>query len=304
LWQVDSGGDAFTLRYWPAALHAPQRVASICQFVQHLARRGLPVAAPLATRAGAATARDDDGVWTMSRWAPGEATYWQAPTSGKLTAALAMLARIHLVAADHRAADERGRPRRAASPSMLARAAQLDELRAGGAGTLVDPRRANSADELALAERGAALVRRELPAQLAAARRWRTEPLPLEWRLGDVWHDHILFTGEEVTGVIDFAAAGVDSPAGDVARLLGSLVGDDADGWRRGLAAYESVRPLTPAERDAVRFFDESGTLLSTANWLRWLFGEPPGVRPPARRPVELARLARLVDRLAVLAAR
>ena len=50
---------------------------------------------------------------------------------------------------------------------------------------------------------------------------------PLQVCHGDLWHDHVLFSGEEVTGLIDFDAMKIDSRALDLARLLGSLVKDD-----------------------------------------------------------------------------
>ena len=46
-------------------------------------------------------------------------------------------------------------------------------------------------------------------------------PVPFNLCIGDVWHDHILFEGDAVTGMIDFAAAKVDHVAADLARLLG-----------------------------------------------------------------------------------
>lgn len=39
----------------------------------------------------------------------------------------------------------------------------------------------------------------------------------------DIWHDHVLFDGDRVTGLIDFGAMQIDTPATDIARLVGSL---------------------------------------------------------------------------------
>ena len=40
-------------------------------------------------------------------------------------------------------------------------------------------------------------------------------------------HDHVLFDGDRVTGIIDFAAAKVDHVAADLARLFGESDPDD-----------------------------------------------------------------------------
>src|SRR5262249_54862628 len=45
--------------------------------------------------------------------------------------------------------------------------------------------------------------------------------------LCDIWHDHVLFSDETVTGVIDFGGVKLDHVTVDLARLLGSLIGDD-----------------------------------------------------------------------------
>ncbi len=92
--------------------------------------------------------------------------------------------------------------------------------------------------------------------------------------LRDVWHDHILFVGDKVTGVIDYDAMEIETPAGDVARLLGSLAGEDETMWRMGLAAYEELRTPEPEFWKLVRGFDSGNLLLSGLQWLEWRFVE------------------------------
>jgi Ser/Thr protein kinase RdoA (MazF antagonist) len=41
-----------------------------------------------------------------------------------------------------------------------------------------------------------------------------------------------------------------------------------------GLAAYASVRPLAPHERELIPVFDRSTVALAGMNWLRWIFLE------------------------------
>jgi homoserine kinase type II len=82
----------------------------------------------------------------------------------------------------------------------------------------------------------------------------------------------VLFTGDKVTGIVDFGAIDVDSPAGDISRLLGSLAGDDASGWQTGLTTYSAVRQLSVHEQHAVTALDISGTLLAGCNWIRWIY--------------------------------
>jgi len=117
----------------------------------------------------------------------------------------------------------------------------------------------------------------------------------------DIWHDHVLFTGDEVTGLIDFGAMQNDCVSTDIARLLGSLVGDDADGWKCGLNAYRRERSLTPDEESLVQVFDASTVLLSGMNWLQWIYVEG---RHFDRRTTILARLDVTIVRLEGLVAR
>jgi thiamine kinase-like enzyme len=115
-------------------------------------------------------------------------------------------------------------------------------------------------------------ARRELAA-------WRGE-VRLQPCLCDVWHDHILFTEGEVTGVIDYSSMRMDAVAGDVARLLGSLAGDDEPAWRVGL----SEMGLAPAEERLARLLDRAGTAAAALRWERWLREGRPFADPEAAR--------------------
>jgi homoserine kinase type II len=137
------------------------------------------------------------------------------------------------------------------------------------------------------------------PWVLARINRVSNLPVHVQPVIRDIWHDHVLFTGDEVTGVIDFGAMQNDCVSTDIARLLGSLVGDDADGWKRGLDAYQHGRSLTPDEESLVRVFDASTVLLSGMNWLQWIYVEERGFD---QRATILARLDVTIGRLQGLA--
>ena len=156
----------------------------------------------------------------------------------------------------------------------------------------------------ALAERAGRLV------QLVRLAADRVAPLlasgarlkvPIQACIGDIWHDHILFVADRVSGIIDFGGMRADTVAGDVARLLGSLVADDERGWQVGLAAYERLRPLSVDERRLVTAFDRSGVLLGGLEWIEWIYLQQ---RVFSSRGTIEGRLDATVARLANLVAR
>ncbi|RIK71821.1 MAG: hypothetical protein DCC67_20115 [Planctomycetota bacterium] len=303
LWRVRWQGEAFALRRWPAGGPAADRLAAIDALQLHLAECGLPAPRPVVRSDGAMSVFDDGSWWSLGQWLPGAADYWTNPREAKLRAALSMLARFHLAAA---AFQPGGAARVVApqpSPALQRRSTRLAELAGGGLTDLVRRvDRCPPGDETSLAREVLQLVHRVVPrlrVELAAHGRM---PLPVQWRLGDIWHDHVLFTGDEVTGVVDFGAASIDSPAGDVARLMGSLAADDAAAWRVGLAAYAAVRPLSLAEQQAVRLFDSTGVVIAAVNWVDWLFLNSLPASVPVNRQLAFERLRRLATRLQCLA--
>lgn len=121
--------------------------------------------------------------------------------------------------------------------------------------------------------------------------------LALQPAIRDIHHEHVLFTGDEVTGLIDFGALRIDTPLADVARLMGSLAGSHHDQQQAALNHYSELRPLTTEDRRIIHLLDDAGVILSAANWLTWLYidrrdmGAP---QPIARRLDEI--LQRLGD--------
>jgi Ser/Thr protein kinase RdoA (MazF antagonist) len=279
-------------------------LANIHQLQGWLAVQGLPVAAPVgALGLGCTLVRAAQSLWELAPWLPGVADYWTDPRPERLEAALRMLAELHVAAGQIPVGPMPAGDACRIAPALMKRSETLCNLVLTGGRklrALLPSIRAGVEERLA--EEALALIERTAPAELEKSARWENEPLPLQMCLRDVWHDHVLFTGDRVTGVIDFGAAAFDSPAGDVARLLGSLVGDDCQRWELGLHAYESIKPLSAVERDAIAYYDSSGVVLSAANWIRWLAEDRKALPPTVDRAAMVKRIHRLVERLKVLA--
>jgi homoserine kinase type II len=166
--------------------------------------------------------------------------------------------------------------------------AENEPLLAAGSGSL--PPVAPDLDPLL--RRAARAVGRVAPALSSALQAWAETEFALQPCARDLRAEHVLFEGGRVTGVIDFGAAAVDSPAVDLARLLLDW-GDQFFG--AALPAYRRVRPHFDAPDELVRLLAEGGAACSALGWL---------VRLAARRePVPdaaalAARLARLVARV------
>jgi Ser/Thr protein kinase RdoA (MazF antagonist) len=229
---------------------------------------------------------------------PGQANYDREPTDRKLRAALATLARFHLLAETARGqAGSYGPP-----PGILERRRLMQRLLSGEAQQI---RQAVSENPSGLAGRAQTVLEQfaHVAPRGAAMLDRAIAPVDLQPCIRDIWHDHILYTGDEVTGIIDFGALRTDCVSGDIARLLGSLVGDCAEGWAVGLDAYSRVRPLSRQECQLVETLDATNVILSGMNWLRWIYLENrrfEDISPiVVRLDLLIARLEHLADRFA-----
>src|SRR5690606_19152658 len=83
----------------------------------------------------------------------------------------------------------------------------------------------------------------------------------------DLFRDNVMFEGEQLTGFFDFYFAGVDSWLFDLAVCLNDWCIDHASGAHDGarceamLRAYQTVRPLSAAERGLLPAMARAGAL-------------------------------------------
>lgn len=115
----------------------------------------------------------------------------------------------------------------------------------------------------------------------------------------DIHDQHVLMIDDRVTGLIDFGAMRVDSVATDVARLLGTMAGDDASLREAGLLAYQQCRRISDIESRLVAAIDRANVVLTGPQWLQWLWVERKSFES---MPAVLARLERIRQRLQKLA--
>lgn len=249
LWRVLTAAGEFCLRAGPPGATVSAERVGWMRRAKEAGLRFVPALVP----AGDAEAVEHGGrAWELQEWVPGRADYRHVPSSARLRAACKALARLHIAwgAWDGRWLG--------AVPAVARRVEALK-----------GPSPASPLADRAL---------RELLA-------WAGPPPRMRPCLCDIWHDHVLFTGDEVTGVVDYASMRVDAAAADVARLMGSLVGDDEEGWSVGLEAYGL---LTEAEARLARLLDRAGTVAAAARWERWLReGHPFADAEAARRRAE-----------------
>jgi Ser/Thr protein kinase RdoA (MazF antagonist) len=287
LWRVETRRRSYCLKSWPAVMTA-ERHAWIASLMRHAREAGVRVV-PVLAPAGSAfhVIGDDDRIWDLAEWMPGVADFRACPSQARLRAACQTLALLHR--AWERVAEP---PRRC--PAIVRRLIAAGEWNDATVGPFMSPFRTgipfagppDSAWEL---------VKRHVVAVPRALEPWAYVPFAVQPCLCDVWHDHVLFTGDEVTGLIDYGSMKVDNVATDLARLLGSLVGDDETLFAAGLDAYAGVRPLTVEERAIVRVLDRTGTVLGLANWVRRCFQRG---RPFDEQSPEAVRIAELVARV------
>lgn len=274
IWRLEAAGRRYCLRRWPAEHPAPERLTFIHLVLREAAAQGLDfVPVPLQATAGTTFIEAAGRLWELTPWLPGRADFWAHPTAQRLAAALQTLAQFHQATQDIGSTEVGGV---SPAPALVERRDQLARLLAGGIEQLVAavsrktvrPQLDSSLREaLRLTPR---LGERLLPQLKAACR----EPLRLQPAIRDLWHDHVLFTGERVTGLVDYGALRIDTPLTDIARLVGSLVEDDPPQRSAALAAYSAIRPLSAGDRQLIDLLDHSSVLLGLANWARWLYVE------------------------------
>jgi homoserine kinase type II len=296
-WRLETERGPLCLRCWPREHPSRERLEFIQAVLWHVHQEGfrrLPL--PLETRSHAGYIREAGRLWELAPWLPGTADYRRAPSPNRLRAAMTTLAEFHVAAATFPLPDRA----RDAPPGIRERLERLRVWPHGRLQRLSEAVAAGDWPEMALrARHWLTLAPKAIPrvqSGLVRAAEWTA---PLQPCIRDIWHDHVLFDGEQVSGLVDFGALRPDSVAADLGRLLGSLAGDDRQAWHDGLEAYATVRPLSAEETALATVFDQANTLLAGLSWLEWIYLED---RHFGDRGAVLARLDENLPRLAALA--
>jgi homoserine kinase type II len=295
LWRITAARGELCLRRFPPEHPNSARLTWIQAVVAHVAGKGfrlLPEA--ITTSAGERFCQRDGHLWELTPWLPGRADYWSDPRPGKLRAAMTELGRFH-VAAESFSAPVSGK-----SPGIAYRLALAGWLLADGLCELstaaIENRRAMPALAVYVDPLFASIASRLPALQNSLIKAGRLES-PLQPCLRDIWHDHVLFEGDRVSGIVDVGSMKMESIAADVARLLGSLCGSDRESWALGQAAYHEVRPLSEAERTLVAAFDQSQLLLAGVKWVEWVFMQHRRFSDPS---AVVKRMEHILSRLGV----
>jgi Ser/Thr protein kinase RdoA (MazF antagonist) len=287
LWRVRADEAEFCLKTWPPGAMDPLRHAMIGQLLFSAALRGLAFCPQLRPTVNNRYHAEFGGrIWELADWKQGTADFHSNPSPERLRSACQAVACLHWVWAEFGSW-------LLPCPAVSRRTeAARDWLKLVQRGWRPEFMAADPVSASAL--RAWQLVVRRVPDVPRQLEPWLDVRVPIQLCVCDIWHAHVLFTGDDVSGLIDYGAINRDSVATDLARLLGSLVGDDATLCDVGLDAYAGIRPLSEQERQLVPLLDRTGVVLGLANWLRWLYHER---RQYDDRAAVARRLAQLVER-------
>jgi len=266
LWRVGCEIGDVCLRAWPAPVTAAA-IAFQHELMLRARQAGLSfVPLVYSTIEGKTWVEYEGRLWEATSWQPGAADFAANPSAERLRNACVALANVHC-AWTPSLRQEGVCP---AVQRRLARAAEWSQLIGCG---WRDPVTASCPGSIRpLVERACQLLAThvlDVPRMLAP---FEAKSVSLQPCLCDVWHDHLLFEGETLTGLVDFGGAKIDHVSVDVARMLGSLVGDDNRKWAFGLEAYRQVRSFSIEDEAMARALDASGVIVGLVNWLVWIY--------------------------------
>lgn len=227
-YRIDTEGGRFVLTLFEG--RTDESALPFCLgLTAHAARAGLPCARPLVNSTGDMVGRLNGRPAAILEWLPG---LWnRSPTLDDQAAAGALLARLHVAGTDF--------PLTRPDPvGPTARRTLFDRCRA----------HATAEDQLLL---------RRLAPWVEEGEAGPGSILPVGPIHADYFPDNILFKDRVPSGLIDFYFGCTDRLAYDLAIGL-SAWGFDTEGaalpaaLAAFLSGYESVRPLSPAERNAL----------------------------------------------------
>jgi Ser/Thr protein kinase RdoA (MazF antagonist) len=272
IWKLASQRGQLALRRWPEMHPNPDRLAWIHSVAAFSLANGFRLLAqPIATSDGATFVQHAERLWELTPWMQGAPDRAHPPKPERLQNAMRALAAFHLsVEAFPIAKSSRGTSPNAAKRR---RSAQRTAGDLAFLNTRLDSPEVR-ADIRDLGRQFLSLFPRALPIVAPMLDEVAEFQVALQPAIRDIRSEHVFFVGDDVTGIIDLGAMRIESPASDIARLLGNFAGNDRAAWEVGLAAYATIRPLDERERRLATAIAQANILLAPGNWLQWLIVE------------------------------
>ena len=270
LWRVLAQENQVCLRLWPNSGYSPNY-----PWLHEVLRRSLeacvPVASPILNRDGQKLVKLRGRCFELSPWMSGVADFNEDPSEDRLRSLMGYVAMFHETFHDSF--------RYSQSPAVAARVALLRDA----PGVIAKLSRGNLSP--APTPPVDHLARRLLPALVERVPRIAprlSKFLSVELQLGpvirDLHHDHVLFTDDRLTGIVDFGSMSIDSRCLDLARLVGSLKVGNVPPWKLALAVYsQSVQgnghgdELSATEIELIELLHQCNLALGALNWLDWI---------------------------------
>lgn len=297
VWKIETPAGKGALRRWSNRF-TPERIATIHRLMEHAGKNGCDfIPTPIASRDGRTCIPLGGYNWDLCTWMEGEPL--STEPEGKL-----LQVGVQAIARWHQATPHVRFPLGALDSAELVAAMQAGQMAPCPAWLRRKQEWSRLVPRVLAADARHAVGVGDLfhRTQRAIREVWdafdylfaQSVPMvPLRICLRDVHRDHVLFTGDKVTGIIDFGAIGIDSAACDLARFLGSAVPDRPHLWEQALQAYVQCAPLSDVERQWTFLLDWTGTLIGVLRWADWLTSlELP------QRQAAIARWERLLGRV------
>lgn len=304
VFKVESADGTYCLRRWPVSQTSSARVLSIHQLLEVANHRGIAaIPFPLKADSGTTLLDINGEFWQLEPWMSGVADFSTRPNDERLESAMTQLARFHNAIRDWVPTPQVSQWFQLASLSPSPTISHRINMIDNHVVMVVDFDAALAKETDArfreVGSRVASLFRAAHSAVKHDLVTVQNLHVPLQPCIRDVWNDHLLFDGDELSGIVDFGAMATDSVSCDLSRLLGSLFGDDSASWQRALGYYEAVRPMSDAEHRLLRPLDRSSVLLSGMTWLKRRYVLR---NTPADLSRVCDRMESIVDRLTTLA--
>lgn len=294
VWKVSAGGKSAALRRYPVGF-SRSRAEAIHQ-VLDLAVRECPFIPTIHRTRSGATLIGKQSLHELLTWMPGEPAAPATLSADQFRAAIDAIGRWHQVGfpADGSFRDSLGPAGPARSHCVERRLREWGRLK-----PMVREYRANSSiddDALPLVERTQRMVA-DHARPFEELLPWESKRVAADICLVDVHREHVLFTGSQVTGLIDFSTLRSDGLAVDIARYLGSFdprIIANLCQWRLSeLGLPRSLIDQMDSET-LVPLLAWTGCAVSALHWFEWLIVDR---RPFADRTAPLRRWRELLDR-------